>query len=114
MSHVVVDNPHGLDQQLAALDLNSADGQGGGTGRRYIPPHLRNKDASKNGNAYSAGRQCGYSVAPINLCYPRLTSQELAFYHAYSGGWRNRCGIPRPPPACHVIYLSAEFHSVYS
>uniref|UniRef100_A0A665TXG0 Uncharacterized protein n=1 Tax=Echeneis naucrates TaxID=173247 RepID=A0A665TXG0_ECHNA len=33
--------------QLAALDLNS-DGQGGGTGR-YIPPHLRNKDASKNG-----------------------------------------------------------------
>uniref|UniRef100_A0A8D3E570 RNA helicase n=1 Tax=Scophthalmus maximus TaxID=52904 RepID=A0A8D3E570_SCOMX len=47
MSHVVIDNPHGLDQQLAALDLNSADGQGGGTGRRYIPPHLRNKDAPK-------------------------------------------------------------------
>uniref|UniRef100_A0A8C4H6T9 RNA helicase n=1 Tax=Dicentrarchus labrax TaxID=13489 RepID=A0A8C4H6T9_DICLA len=95
MSHVVVDNPHGLDQQLAALDLNSADGQGGGTGRRYIPPHLRNKDASKNaGNAYSTGRQCGYSVAPINLCYPRLASQELAFYHAYSGGWRNRCDSP--------------------
>uniref|UniRef100_A0A3Q3FQ24 RNA helicase n=1 Tax=Kryptolebias marmoratus TaxID=37003 RepID=A0A3Q3FQ24_KRYMA len=68
MSHVVVDNPHGLDQQLAALDLNSADGQGGGSGRRYIPPHLRNKDASKNaGNAYSAGRQCGYSVAPVNF-----------------------------------------------
>nr|XP_033473846.1 DEAD-box helicase 3 X-linked a isoform X4 [Epinephelus lanceolatus] len=126
MSHVVVDNPHGLDQQLAALDLNSADGQGGGTGRRYIPPHLRNKDAAKNaGNAYSAGRQCGYSVAPVNLfsskqypqpwqaecqqrhrndyatgwddCkigYPRLASQELAFYHAYSGGWRNRCDSP--------------------
>ncbi|XP_010888280.1 DEAD-box helicase 3 X-linked a isoform X8 [Esox lucius] len=48
MSHVVVDNPHGLDQQLAGLDLNS-DGQGGGTGRRYIPPHLRNKEVSKNG-----------------------------------------------------------------
>ncbi|KAM8857399.1 DEAD-box helicase 3 X-linked a isoform 1-T1 [Synchiropus picturatus] len=73
MSHVVVDTPHGLDQQLSALDLNSAEGQGGGAGRRYIPPHLRNKDASKNtGNAYSAGRQCGYSVAPVNL---------------YSGGW---------------------------
>ncbi|KAM9850511.1 DEAD-box helicase 3 X-linked a isoform 2-T2 [Aulostomus maculatus] len=71
MSHVVVDNSHGLDQQLAALDLNSAEGQGGGTGRRYIPPHLRNKDASKNaGNAYSAGRQCGYSVAPVNLYSP--------------------------------------------
>ncbi|XP_030613696.1 DEAD-box helicase 3 X-linked a isoform X2 [Archocentrus centrarchus] len=126
MSHVVVDNPHGLDQQLAALDLNSADGQGGGTGRRYIPPHLRNKDAPKNaGNAYSAGRQCGYSVAPVNffsskqcpqpwqaecqqrhrnnytsgwddcqIGYPRLASQELAFYHAYSGDWRNRCDSP--------------------
>ncbi|XP_024919346.1 DEAD-box helicase 3 X-linked a isoform X2 [Cynoglossus semilaevis] len=71
MSHVVIDNQHGLDQQLAALDLNSADGQGGGTGRRYIPPHLRNKDVSKNaGNAYSAGRQCGYSVAPVNLYSP--------------------------------------------
>uniref|UniRef100_A0A8C2XKF7 RNA helicase n=1 Tax=Cyclopterus lumpus TaxID=8103 RepID=A0A8C2XKF7_CYCLU len=71
MSHVVVDNPHGLDQQLAGLDLNSPDGQGGGTGRRYIPPHLRNKDAPKNvGNAYSAGRQYGYSVAPVNLYTP--------------------------------------------
>ncbi|XP_037646803.1 DEAD-box helicase 3 X-linked a isoform X3 [Sebastes umbrosus] len=122
MSHVVVDNPHGLDQQLAGLDLNSPDGQGGGTGRRYIPPHLRNKESSKNaGNAYSAGIQYGYSVAPVNLfsfkqypqpcqqiprdnytagwddCnigYPRLASQELAFYHAYSGGWRNRCDSP--------------------
>ncbi|KAM3608155.1 uncharacterized protein V6R79_020108 [Siganus canaliculatus] len=95
MSHVVVDHPHGLDQQLAALDLNSADGQGGGTGRRYIPPHLRNKDASKNaGNAYSAGRQCGYSVAPINLCYPRLASQELFFYHGYIGSWTDRCDSP--------------------
>ncbi|KAM6985779.1 DEAD-box helicase 3 X-linked a isoform 2-T2 [Aplochiton taeniatus] len=70
MSHVVIDNPHGLDQQLAGLDLNS-DGQGGGTGRRYIPPHLRNKEASKNaGNSYSAGRQYGYSVAPVNLYSP--------------------------------------------
>ncbi|XP_068079542.1 DEAD-box helicase 3 X-linked a isoform X29 [Danio rerio] len=32
MSHVVVDGSHGLDQQLAVLDLNSADGQGVGTG----------------------------------------------------------------------------------
>ncbi|KAM9485002.1 putative ATP-dependent RNA helicase Pl10 isoform 9-T11 [Salvelinus alpinus] len=63
MSHVVVDNQHGLDQQLAGLDLNS-DGQGGGTGRRYIPPHLRNKEVSKNENAYSSGRQYGYSVPP--------------------------------------------------
>ncbi|KAE8299789.1 putative ATP-dependent RNA helicase an3 [Larimichthys crocea] len=61
MSHVVVDNPHGLDHQLAALDLNSADGQGGGTGRRYIPPHLRNKDASKNDSpGWDGGRSNGF------------------------------------------------------
>ncbi|KTF85149.1 hypothetical protein cypCar_00038490, partial [Cyprinus carpio] len=87
MSHVAVENVHGLDQQvsgvravyrrcvkmeelrmmaerlfvsrcvrgarrgfrcnLAVLDLNSADVQGV-PGRRYIPPHLRNKEASKN------------------------------------------------------------------
>ncbi|CAJ1078897.1 DEAD-box helicase 3 X-linked a isoform X10 [Xyrichtys novacula] len=61
MSHVVVDNPHGLDQQLAALDLNSPDGQGGGTGRRYIPPHLRNKDAPKNDSpGWDGGRSNGF------------------------------------------------------
>ncbi|XP_029372256.1 ATP-dependent RNA helicase DDX3X-like isoform X7 [Echeneis naucrates] len=52
MSHVAVENAHGLEQQLAVLDLSAADGQGGGTTLstgRYIPPHLRNKDASKNG-----------------------------------------------------------------
>uniref|UniRef100_A0A671TSY1 RNA helicase n=1 Tax=Sparus aurata TaxID=8175 RepID=A0A671TSY1_SPAAU len=101
MSHVVVDNPHGLDQQLAVLDLNSADGQGGGTGRRYIPPHLRNKDASKNaGNAYSAGRQCGYSVAPINLYSPGWDSgRSNGFVNGYhdnrtNGGFGGR-GPPR-------------------
>ncbi|KAK2840338.1 hypothetical protein Q5P01_014078 [Channa striata] len=101
MSHVVVENPHGLDQQLAALDLNSADGQGGGTGRRYIPPHLRNKDASKNaGNAYSAGRQCGYSVAPVNLYSPGWDgSRTNGFVNGYhdnrtNGGFGGR-GAPR-------------------
>ncbi|XP_063069735.1 DEAD-box helicase 3 X-linked a isoform X4 [Engraulis encrasicolus] len=81
MSHVVVDNTHGLEQQanlffqLAVLDLNSADIQGGGTGRRYIPPHLRNKEASKNG-------------------YPRFQSQEIAYYQNYSAGWTERCDSP--------------------
>ncbi|XP_028249776.1 DEAD-box helicase 3 X-linked a isoform X9 [Parambassis ranga] len=101
MSHVAVDNPHGLDQQLAALDLNSVDGQGGGTGRRYIPPHLRNKDAPKNaGNAYSAGRQCGYSVAPVNFYSPGWDGgRSNGFVNGYhdtrtNGGFGGR-GAPR-------------------
>lgn len=50
-----------------------------------------------------------YSLLPY-LCsgYPRLASQELAFYHAFSGGWRNRCGIPWPLPACHALYSLAK------
>ncbi|RVE75483.1 hypothetical protein OJAV_G00016810 [Oryzias javanicus] len=65
MSHVAVENAHALEQQLAVLDLSAPDGQGGGTNRRYIPPHLRNKDASKNvGNAFAAGRAGGYAIAP--------------------------------------------------
>ncbi|XP_048054713.1 DEAD-box helicase 3 X-linked b isoform X5 [Megalobrama amblycephala] len=61
MSHVAVENVHGLDQQLAALDLNSADVQGV-TGRRYIPPHLRNKEASKNDSpgGWDNGRSNGF------------------------------------------------------
>ncbi|XP_011604765.1 DEAD-box helicase 3 X-linked a isoform X2 [Takifugu rubripes] len=60
MSHVVVDGQHCLDQQIAALDLN-ADGQGGGTNRRYIPPHLRNKDAAKNDSTgWDGGRSNGF------------------------------------------------------
>ncbi|XP_029372244.1 ATP-dependent RNA helicase DDX3X-like isoform X5 [Echeneis naucrates] len=58
MSHVAVENAHGLEQQLAVLDLSAADGQGGGTTLstgRYIPPHLRNKDASKNGEWDAGG-----------------------------------------------------------
>ncbi|XP_019960743.1 DEAD-box helicase 3 X-linked a isoform X10 [Paralichthys olivaceus] len=71
MSHVVIDNPHGLDQQLAALDLNSADGQGGGTGRRYIPPHLRNKDAPKNDSpGWDGGRSNGF----VNGCHDNRTN----------------------------------------
>ncbi|XP_020639546.1 ATP-dependent RNA helicase DDX3X isoform X8 [Pogona vitticeps] len=61
MSHVAVENALGLDQQFAGLDLNSSDSQsGGGTASkgRYIPPHLRNREASKQGfdGGWSAGR----------------------------------------------------------
>uniref|UniRef100_A0A3P9ANH3 RNA helicase n=1 Tax=Esox lucius TaxID=8010 RepID=A0A3P9ANH3_ESOLU len=99
MSHVVVDNPHGLDQQLAGLDLNS-DGQGGGTGRRYIPPHLRNKEVSKNENAYSSGRQYGYSVPPpVNFFFPKQYHQtwqpegHQRHRNSYPPGWDD--GNPR-------------------
>lgn len=53
-----------------------------------------------------------YSVLPY-FCsgYLRLASQELAFYHAYTGGWRSRCGISSSPPACYAFYLLADFHS---
>nr|XP_046179664.1 ATP-dependent RNA helicase DDX3X-like isoform X2 [Oncorhynchus gorbuscha] len=62
MSHVAVENLHGLEQQLAVLGLNNADGQGGGTGRTcYIPPHLRHQEASKN-DAFS--RPSALSMAP--------------------------------------------------
>uniref|UniRef100_A0A667HJN1 RNA helicase n=1 Tax=Lynx canadensis TaxID=61383 RepID=A0A667HJN1_LYNCA len=51
MSDVVMENALELDQQFAGLDLNNSDNQSGG-GRtaskgRYIPPHLRNREASK-------------------------------------------------------------------
>ncbi|XP_076119463.1 DEAD-box helicase 3 X-linked a isoform X9 [Alosa pseudoharengus] len=51
----------GLPVMLAVLDLNSVDVQGGGTGRRYIPPHLRNKEASKNDSpGWDGGRSNGF------------------------------------------------------
>ncbi|XP_060090127.1 ATP-dependent RNA helicase DDX3X isoform X5 [Heteronotia binoei] len=59
MSHVAVESALGLDQQFAGLDLNSSDAQsGGGTASsRYIPPHLRNREASKQGfDGWNAGR----------------------------------------------------------
>ncbi|XP_016095404.1 putative ATP-dependent RNA helicase an3 [Sinocyclocheilus grahami] len=66
MSHVSGDGVHGLDQQLAALDLSSADVQGV-PGRRYIPPHLRNKEASKNDSpgGWDNGRSNGF----VNGCH---------------------------------------------
>uniref|UniRef100_A0A8C2BC27 RNA helicase n=1 Tax=Cyprinus carpio TaxID=7962 RepID=A0A8C2BC27_CYPCA len=67
MSHVAVENVHGLDQQLAVLDLNSADVQGV-PGRRYIPPHLRNKEASKNG-MYTSCLDAGGWNAPKDTAY---------------------------------------------
>ncbi|KAF4797810.1 ATP-dependent RNA helicase DDX3X [Turdus rufiventris] len=52
MSHVAVENALSLDQQFSGLDLNSSDSQSEGSSTskgRYIPPHLRNREASKQG-----------------------------------------------------------------
>ncbi|XP_060888289.1 ATP-dependent RNA helicase DDX3X-like isoform X5 [Labrus mixtus] len=49
MSHVAVEHLHGLEQQLAVLDLSAADASGGGINL---------------GNAFAAGRQGGYTIAP--------------------------------------------------
>ncbi|XP_064167926.1 ATP-dependent RNA helicase DDX3Y-like isoform X6 [Anguilla rostrata] len=104
MSHVAVETAHGLDQQLAGLDLNSVgDVQGGGgTGRRYIPPHLRNKEASKNGSAFASGRQSGYSVAPMQSFSPKQYPQAWRPERSHrrrsncANGWDDfRTGNPR-------------------
>ncbi|XP_068011199.1 ATP-dependent RNA helicase DDX3X [Melanerpes formicivorus] len=62
MSHVAVENALSLDQQFSGLDLNSSDsqGEGGASNKgRYIPPHLRNREAAKQGfdsGGWSSGR----------------------------------------------------------
>ncbi|XP_012734964.2 DEAD-box helicase 3 X-linked a isoform X9 [Fundulus heteroclitus] len=93
MSHVVVDNPHGLDQQLAALDLNP-DGQGGGTGRRYIPPHLRNKEAAKNGFGGYENKDGGWGGAPRDAAYNsfggRNDRSKSNFFNDRGAGSRGR------------------------
>uniref|UniRef100_A0ACB8FID6 Uncharacterized protein n=1 Tax=Sphaerodactylus townsendi TaxID=933632 RepID=A0ACB8FID6_9SAUR len=79
MSHVAVENALGLDQQFAGLDLNSSDDQsGGGTASkgRYIPPHLRNREASKQaGNAYTANYYSNPAVPPPRCYSPSWDSR---------------------------------------
>ncbi|XP_067300203.1 DEAD-box helicase 3 X-linked a isoform X5 [Pseudorasbora parva] len=84
MSHVVVDGSHGLEQQLAVLDLNSPDGQGVGTGR----------------NAYSSGRQSGYSVAPVQSYSPGWDcGRSNGFVNGYHDGRMNgTANFGRGPP----------------
>ncbi|XP_041699900.1 ATP-dependent RNA helicase DDX3X isoform X7 [Coregonus clupeaformis] len=91
MSHVVVDNPHGLDQQLAGLDLNS-DGQGG---RRYIPPHLRNKEVSKNG--FGGGQDGGgWGGAPRqDAAYNSFGGRGKSSFYSDRGSSGGRGGYQR-------------------
>ncbi|KAM9320746.1 ATP-dependent RNA helicase DDX3X isoform 1-T1 [Gastrophryne carolinensis] len=72
MSHVAVENVHGLDQQFAGLDLNdSQSGGGSSTKGRYIPPHLRNKEASRQ-----VFPRCQYPVVDVYKGYGDWWSQR--------------------------------------
>ncbi|XP_008322904.1 ATP-dependent RNA helicase DDX3X-like isoform X2 [Cynoglossus semilaevis] len=82
MNHVVVENAHCLEQQLAVLDLSAADGQSGIPHRRYIPPHMRSKDGPKNGNAFAAGHQGVYTMAsPATYCWDGVRNNFVNGYH---------------------------------
>ncbi|XP_064413373.1 DEAD-box helicase 3 X-linked a isoform X3 [Latimeria chalumnae] len=98
MSHVAIENALSLDQQFAGLDLSSsADPQtGGGAGRRYIPPHLRNKEASRHaGTVYSYMKNDRfYSEPSARNCSSRFPYQEAGLFQNFSGCWPERSVSP--------------------
>ncbi|XP_035145830.3 ATP-dependent RNA helicase DDX3X isoform X1 [Callithrix jacchus] len=77
MSHVLVKNDPELDLQLADLDLNSSEKQSGGASTaskgRYIPPHLRNREASKG---FSDKDSSGWSCSRDKDAYSSFGSRE--------------------------------------
>lgn len=83
MSHVAIGNVLDLDQQLAGLDLTSSSGDAqsaGGAGKgRYIPPHLRNKEASKN--AYNPFGSNHSNFPMLRICFGNDKND---------GGWSNK------------------------
>ncbi|XP_051912882.1 ATP-dependent RNA helicase DDX3X-like isoform X4 [Hippocampus zosterae] len=106
MSHVSVENVHGLEQQLAVLDLNVGDGQGGGTnigwdgargnfvngyhdnrmtgGNTYNrgPPRMERGRGGMGGGGYRGNR--GGSFNPINPAQ----SMGFGLYESKdAGGW---------------------------
>ncbi|XP_033003046.1 ATP-dependent RNA helicase DDX3X isoform X6 [Lacerta agilis] len=94
MSHVAVENALGLDQQFAGLDLNSSDDQsGGGTASkgRYIPPHLRNREASKQGfdGGWNAGRDRDAAYSSFGARSDR-GSGKSSFFAERGNGSRGR------------------------
>uniref|UniRef100_A0A673BS76 RNA helicase n=1 Tax=Sphaeramia orbicularis TaxID=375764 RepID=A0A673BS76_9TELE len=90
--------------QLAVLDLSAADGQGGGTNRHYIPPHLRNKDVSKNDgwdgarnsfvNGYHDNRMT--SSSSFNRGPPRMERGGGGGYRGNRGGAFNPINPMQP------------------
>ncbi|KAL0588229.1 ATP-dependent RNA helicase DDX3Y [Plecturocebus cupreus] len=77
MSHVVVKNDPELDQQLADLDPNSSEKRSAGASTaskgRYIPPHLRNREASKG---FSDKDRSGWSCSRDKDAYRGFGSRE--------------------------------------
>ncbi|XP_034972565.1 ATP-dependent RNA helicase DDX3X isoform X5 [Zootoca vivipara] len=93
MSHVAVENALGLDQQFAGLDLNSSDDQSGGGGAskgRYIPPHLRNREASKQGfdGGWNAGRDRDAAYSSFGARSDRGSGKSSFFAERGNGSRR--------------------------
>ncbi|XP_049623674.1 ATP-dependent RNA helicase DDX3X-like isoform X1 [Suncus etruscus] len=95
MSHK--ENKQGLNQQFAGLDLNSSDNQSGGGSTaskgRYIPPHIRNREASKG--LYEKDRP-GWSSSRDEDAYSSFGSRgsrgKSSYFNDCGSGSRGRFG----------------------
>ncbi|XP_037678705.1 ATP-dependent RNA helicase DDX3X-like isoform X3 [Choloepus didactylus] len=93
MSHVTVENALGLDQQFAGLDLNNSDNQNGGgsKARRYIPPHLRNREASKGScDKDSSGWSCSKDKDAYSSFGSRDSRGKSSYFSDRGSGSRRR------------------------
>ncbi|XP_037678704.1 ATP-dependent RNA helicase DDX3X-like isoform X2 [Choloepus didactylus] len=95
MSHVTVENALGLDQQFAGLDLNNSDNQNGGGSKaskgRYIPPHLRNREASKGScDKDSSGWSCSKDKDAYSSFGSRDSRGKSSYFSDRGSGSRRR------------------------
>ncbi|NP_001311124.1 ATP-dependent RNA helicase DDX3Y isoform 3 [Homo sapiens] len=94
MSHVVVKNDPELDQQLANLDLNSEKQSGGASTAskgRYIPPHLRNREASKGfHDKDSSGWSCSKDKDAYSSFGSRDSRGKPGYFSERGSGSRGR------------------------
>nr|XP_023995803.1 glycine-rich RNA-binding, abscisic acid-inducible protein-like [Salvelinus alpinus] len=99
MSHVAVENLHGLEQQLAVLGLNNADGQGGGTG---------NTPGGWDGGRNNGFVQNGYHDNRMNGG-PRTTVAPSHGEGQGGGGFRGGGRVLQPGTAyaeCRHVWLT--------
>ncbi|KAL4667117.1 hypothetical protein H8959_005806 [Pygathrix nigripes] len=95
MSHVGVKNDPELDQQLANLDLNSSEKQSGGASTaskgRYVPPHLRNREASKGfHDKDSSGWSCSKDKDAYSSFGSRDSRGKSGYFSERGSGSRGR------------------------